>query len=251
MKNCLIGYTGFIGKNLIRQKKFTNFYNSKNIHNIDQEKFHTTIICAPHGKKWWANKYPKKDRIITNKLINNLKKLKTNKVIFISTIDIYNHRTNLNENSKIGFSKSNFYGNNRFKIEKFIIKEFNNHHIIRLPALFGNYLKKNILYDLINDNNLENVKLKSKFQWYFIRDLMPDIKKIIKQDIRIINLFTEPISTSEIVKNFFKKKKIYLDKKNQGPIYNLKTIYSKNFEYKRGYIRGKKEILKKMKNYLK
>ena len=251
MKNCIIGYTGFIGKNLIRQKKFSNFYNSKNIHNIHLQKFHTTIICAPHGKKWWANKYPKKDKIIVKKLINNLKKIKTNKIILISTIDVYNRKTYSNENSKIGFSKSNVYGNNRLKIEKFISQKFENYHIIRLPALFGNYLKKNILYDLMNNNNLHDVKLKSQFQWYFMKDLLTDINKIIKQDIKIINLFTEPISTLEIVNLFFKKKKKYLDKKNQGPKYNLKTIYSKNFKYKNGYMRGKKEILKKMKNYLK
>lgn len=251
MKNCIIGYSGFIGKNLIRQKKFSNFYNSKNIQKIGKEKFHSTYICAPHGKKWWANKYPKKDGAITNKLINNLKKLKTNKIIFISTIDVYNQKSHSNENSKIIFSKSNVYGNNRLKIEKFIIQNFENHHIIRLPALFGNHLKKNILYDLMNDNNLQDVRLKSKFQWYFIKDLMSDIKKIIKYDIKLINLFTEPISTLEIVNNFFKKKKIYLDNKNQGSVYNLKTIYSKNFEYKKGYIRGKIEILKKMKNFLK
>ena len=57
MKNCIIGYTGFIGKKSYSSKKFSNFYNSKNIHNIHLQKFHTTIICAPHGKKWWANKY--------------------------------------------------------------------------------------------------------------------------------------------------------------------------------------------------
>ena len=34
MKNALIGYTGFIGKNLMSQIKFDSFYNSKNINDI-------------------------------------------------------------------------------------------------------------------------------------------------------------------------------------------------------------------------
>ena len=40
-----------------------------------------------------------------------------------------------------------------------------------------------------------------------MKDLLTDINKIIKQDIKIINLFTEPISTLEIVNLFFKKRK--------------------------------------------
>ena len=40
----------------------------------------------------------------------------------------------------------------------------------------------------MNNNNLHDVKLKSQFQWYFMKDLLTDINKIIKQDIKIINL---------------------------------------------------------------
>jgi len=250
MKNSIIGYTGFIGKNLIRQKKFTNFYNSKNINQIYRNKFNITIICAPHAKKWWANKYPKKDTLIVNNLLKNLKKIKTKKIIFISTIDVYNKKNLQNENSKIIFNEANFYGSNRLKIEKFIINNFDDYHIVRLPALFGKNLKKNILYDLMNDNNLNKIQIKSKFQWYFVDDLMKDIKKIMKKKIRIVNFFTEPISTTEIINSFFKDKKKFIDKKNSGPKYNLKTVYSKIFREKNGYIRNKNKILKKMKNFL-
>ena len=67
----------------------------------------------------------------------------------------------------------------------------------------------------MNNNNLHDVKLKSQFQWYFMKDLLTDINKIIKQDIKIINLFTEPISTLEIVNLFFKKEKIFRQKKSR------------------------------------
>ena len=67
----------------------------------------------------------------------------------------------------------------------------------------------------MNNNNLHDVKLKSQFQWYFMKDLLTDINKIIKQDIKIINLFTEPISTLEIVNLFLKKEKIFRQKKSR------------------------------------
>ena len=39
MKNCLIGYTGFVGSNLNSQAQFENLYNSKNIDTIENQEF--------------------------------------------------------------------------------------------------------------------------------------------------------------------------------------------------------------------
>ena len=251
MTNCIIGYTGTVGKNLVKQGKFSYFFNSKNIKKIHKNSYNLTFVCAPHAKKWWANKFPKKDDYITNKLIKNLSNLKTKKIILISTIDVYNVEAMANENSPISIDKLNIYGKNRYKIEKFVENSFNNYFIIRLPAIYGNYLKKNIIFDLMNNNNLNQIRLKSSFQWYFIGNLMKDIKKIINKKIRKINLFTEPIPTSELVNLFFKEKKKYLDQKNSGKNYNLKTIHYKVFKGKMGYIMNKKNNFKILKNFFK
>jgi hypothetical protein len=42
------------------------------------------------------------------------------------------------------------YGSNRFYLEKLVSNTFNNYHIIRLPALFGENLKKNFIFDIFN-----------------------------------------------------------------------------------------------------
>ena len=251
MSNCIIGYTGFVGKNLVKQKKFSNLFNTKNIDSIHKYKFDLALVCAPHAKKWWANKNPKEDSNISKNLIKSLKKLKTKKIVLISTIDVFNHTQNLDENSRIIIDQSNAYGKNRLKIEKFIQNNFRNYHIIRLPALFGKFLKKNILFDLIHNNNLADVRLKSQYQWYFVENLMSDINKIIKYNIKKINLVTEPIKTSEIVNLFFKRKLSFLNVKELGPTYNLKTLHYKIFNSKKGYIINKKDNLKKMKLFIK
>jgi dTDP-4-dehydrorhamnose reductase len=251
MSNCIIGYTGFIGKNLIKQKKFFYKFNTKNIGYIYKYKFKLCVICAPHAKKWWANKNPKKDTIITDRLLEKLKTIQTQKIVFISTVDVFNQKLNINENSKILTSKSNIYGKNRLKIEKFIQVNFKDYYIIRLPALYGKFLKKNILFDLMHNNELYKVNLNSQYQWYFIGNLMADINKIIKFKIRKINLVPEPIKTLEIVNLFFKKKIPYLNSKKLGPIYNIKTIYGKIFNSKEGYIINKKNNLKKLKSFIK
>jgi hypothetical protein len=112
-----------------------------------------------------------------------------------------------------------------------------------LPALFGKGLKKNIIYDLIHNNQIQNIPLNSSFQWYNLDWLKKDIEIIINNKIQICNLFTEPIETKEIIRLF---KKIYnIDYEfhieyygnNNRIEYNTQTIYDTFFDSKKiGYI---------------
>ena len=140
--NALIGHSGFVGS--ILKKKYRNWhlYNSKNISKI-RYKNYSEIICAGlPAAKWKANKYPKKDKNNLNKLIRNITLVNCKLFILISTIDIY--------------KRNETYGINRKKLELFVKKKFTNYLIFRLPAVFGKGLKKNILFDLLNNNQINN-----------------------------------------------------------------------------------------------
>ena len=61
----LIGYTGLIGSNFLRQIKQKNLkidcFNSKNISKINTKNKYDLVFCAAlPAEKWYANKYPKK-----------------------------------------------------------------------------------------------------------------------------------------------------------------------------------------------
>ena len=60
-KTALIGFTGYIGNKLDKQAKFDNKYNSRNINEIAGQNFDLIVCAACPGKKWLANKYPKKE----------------------------------------------------------------------------------------------------------------------------------------------------------------------------------------------
>ena len=79
MSSAIIGYTGFIGSNLIRQRHFDNFYNSKNIETIHNQSFDLVICAGVPAVKWLANKEPVKDRENIQKLISCLQKILTQK----------------------------------------------------------------------------------------------------------------------------------------------------------------------------
>ena len=226
-KNALIGHTGFVGSNL--KKKFLNFnlYNSKNIHKIKKKKFNKIIFCGLPAEKWKANKYPNKDLRNIKNIINILKTLKCNLFILISTIDVHKSREP--------------YGKNRKLFENFIKKNFYlNFLIIRLPAIFGNGLKKNILFDLLNDNQINKINPKDKFQWFDLKFLYSEIKKV-KTFNKIIELYSPPISNELIIKQF---KHLKLTKKNRKKI-------SYNYLPANGYYKDKKFILERIKIFIK
>ena len=151
----IIGYTGLIGKNLLNQYKYKfksiDLFNSKNSNNLKNKKYDLVFCSAMPAEKWIANKFPKKDTSNRDKLIKNLSKLSTNVIVLISTIDVY---------------QNHIYGKNRKYLEKYVQKNFNKYLIIRLPGVFGRGLKKNILFDLLNKNQLDNIYNNDCFQWY-------------------------------------------------------------------------------------
>lgn len=146
----LIGYTGFVGNNLDSQINFDKKYNSKNISEIKGESFDELYCAGVSAVKWFANQNPEKDILGINNLIENLKEVKAKKFILVSTIDIYDKLGDVNEGTIPNIEKQDTYGKNRYFLENWVKENFEDYLIVRLPALFGNGLKKNFLYDLMN-----------------------------------------------------------------------------------------------------
>lgn len=248
-KQALFGYTGFVGSYLCRHIPFDYLYNSKNIKEAINMDFDTIYISCIPAVKWIANKNPENDILIINKIKEILETIKANKVILISTIDIYDNINNKsNENTKIDYLNNHTYGKNRYFFELFIKNKFKNHHIIRLPALFGVGLKKNIIYDLLNNNNVDKIYINSSFQWYNLEWLSNDIDIIIKNNLKTCNLFTEPLETKEIIKLF----PLYDYSNNPESLfrYDVGTINNKYFLETINYIRSKNIVLNNIKEFI-
>ena len=96
MKKALIGFSGLIGKNLKDQTNFQYKFNTKNINSIQKQSFNIVVCAAAPGKMHIANQYPEEDKKKIQSLIKNLKKLKTDKFILISTIQVFEKLNNKN-----------------------------------------------------------------------------------------------------------------------------------------------------------
>ncbi|MGG7171774.1 NAD(P)-dependent oxidoreductase [Clostridium neonatale] len=146
----LVGYTGFVGSNLVKSFKFDNLYNSKNIVEAYGTNPDLLVYSGVPAEKFLANNDPQRDLKIIENAFENIKKINPKKVVLISTIDVYKNPINVDEDTPIDIEGLLPYGLNRYKLEKMVEENFDDYLIVRLPGLYGKNLKKNFIYDLIN-----------------------------------------------------------------------------------------------------
>jgi len=248
MNNGLIGYTGLVGSILKKKFDFNFFFNSKNISQIKGKQFDLIVCAGANAEKWKANKYPKKDKENILYLIESLKKIKCKKFILISTVDVFKIPNNVYENTLIDENCLNAYGYNRRLLEKFIEKNFKNRIIVRLPALVGPGLKKNIVFDFHNQHNINQIDSRHFFQFYPLDNLWKDIKIFLNTKIKLIHLTAEPVQVAEVAKVFsIKNFKNHVSSNVLN--YNFKSKYSKKYFNKKFYNYSKKESLRAIKKF--
>ena len=72
MSQALIGHTGFVGANLLRQGAFDATFNSSSIEAIRGRDFDRVVCAGVTAVKWWANQNPEEDRSRILGLIGHL-----------------------------------------------------------------------------------------------------------------------------------------------------------------------------------
>lgn len=90
---------------------------------------------------------------------------------------------------------------------------------------------------------------RGKFQFYNLKYLWKHIQIARKNNIKVLNLATEPVEISEIYE-YIKNEKFINEVANDVPNYNFKTKYAKIFEGKDGYIFSKEFILEDIKKFV-
>ena len=251
MSTALIGHTGFVGSNIHRQMKFDFLYNSKNIDDIVGKSFDLVVCAGVPAVKWWANKNPEEDLAIIESILDKIISIKAKRFILISTIDTYPIPLKVNENNEIDINSVQPYGKHRLILEKKLKNNFENYNIIRLPGLFGHGLKKNIIFDMLNNNMVDKINLESKFQWYPLSRIWKDIETVISNDISLCNFAVEPIKTRKLVTSFFPH--LVVGNKPQPTVdYDIHTNHAASFLSKnKKYILDEDGVMQEIAQWLK
>jgi hypothetical protein len=146
----LIGHTGFVGSALLRQTTFAACYNSQNIATIEGQSFGTLVCAAAPGSMLEANLAPERDAAKMDALIAQLSAVRAERFVLISSIAVLADFAGGDDEGTQGFQQELAYGRNRRALEAFVESHFPGSLVVRLPALFGQGLRKNFLFDLLN-----------------------------------------------------------------------------------------------------
>jgi hypothetical protein len=191
MADALIGFSGFVGSTLLRQKSFDGLYRSTNIADIDGNRYDTLVCAGAPAQKWLADR---------------LKTVRCNTFVLISTVDVFNAPIEVAENDIVDEDGLHPYGLNRRKLEIFVENHFLNRLIVRLPGLVGPGLRKNVIFDFLNSNNLHLVESRGIFQFYPVVNLWYDIRTAINAGLKLVHLTAAPISVADVSLHGFGKR---------------------------------------------
>lgn len=214
-----MGNTGFVGGALMRQRDFTAGFDLSDIEQIDGQRFDRVVCAGVSAAKWQANADPAADLAGIQRLILHLDRVETDRMVLISTVDVYAEPVGVNEADVVPDTGLHPYGMHRALLEDWVRRRFPVHHVIRLPALFDTGpaegglkeggLKKNALFDLLYDNGFEHIDPLSRLhplsrlQWYPLERLADDIDRVQAAGLPLVNLVTEPLGMDEIQRRFF------------------------------------------------
>jgi dTDP-4-dehydrorhamnose reductase len=198
MKKALVGYTGFVGSSHDFEG-FDYLINSTNIQIYAGKSVDLLVIAAGDARKWFANQNPDIDFNHILNLYRAIKEIKAKHVILYSTVDVIDTNFGV-ANEDCNFYNCNPYGRNRLLLELLVSQHFPKVQIIRLPGLFGNGLKKNLIYDLKHKrfDQFKKYNPLSKFQFYSIKHSDLLIEKVITSKLPLVHITSETISVEEL-----------------------------------------------------
>lgn len=248
MKNALIGYSGFVGSTLMKQAEFNDLYRSTNIQDIRGNDYNTVVCAGAPAVKWLANKEPDNDRQILADLMSHLDAMTCKQFILISTVDVFKNPNTVSESTPLDYDGLHPYGLHRAELENFVRQRFTNHLIVRLPGLVGPGLKKNIIFDFLNDNMLDNIDSRHVFQFYPMVNLWADIQLALANHLSLLHLTAEPISVAEVAAAGFAK--TFINEVVETPLrYDLQSDYAELFGETGNYQYRKKDTVSAIRHY--
>jgi nucleoside-diphosphate-sugar epimerase len=248
MTRALIGHTGFVGSNLLRGGGYSDVYNSGNVEEISGRSFERVVSAGCRAAKWIANKEPEADRAGIQRLMRALEGVHAERFVLISTIDVYPSPIGVDERDEPGERDSQPYGRHRLELERFVRERFPGALIVRLPGLFGQGLKKNVIYDLLHENRLDLVHQDGRFQFYDLDEIAADLERCLAAGLELVHLATEPVTTLEVAREAFGRE-FANSLPVPGPRYDFRTIHAPLWGRSGPYIAGREQVLARIRRF--
>ncbi len=235
MKRALIGHTGFIGGTLLAGGGFTHGFDRSDLQDMRGARF-DEVVCAGIPSD-----------VAGRALLDVLETVHADRFVFLSTTDVYPDPAQpLDETAVPEGLASHPYG----AVEQLVASRFPNHAVARLPALFGEGMRQNALFDLLHDHDAGNINPAARLQWYPARRLPGDLERIARAGLRLANLVTEPVALGDIIRRFFPTAAVGPERE-PAPHYDLRTRHAELFGGTSPYLMGRSLVLLAMGDVIK
>lgn len=198
----LIGYTGFVGSNLLRQRSFDARFNSANIDEIAGRSFDLIVCAGARAEKWRANTEPERDLDNIECLIRALSQANARRLVLVSTVDVFKKPNGVDEESRVSTTGLHAYGRHRRLLEEVLASRFDA-CVVRLPGLYGSGLKKNAIFDLLHDHETHKIDSRGVFQFYGVDRLWRDIEIALDNALPLVHLVAPPVSLRDVACDAF------------------------------------------------
>lgn len=250
MTSALVGYSGFVGGNLRKQRHFDLLVNSSNTEALAGGDYDIVVFSAAKAEKWRINLHPEADLAHISELKRLLDSFRTQKLVLMSTVDVYKTPIGVDESTPVPEPGLHPYGLHRRDLEEYAQGTFDDVTVVRLPGLFGPGIKKNVIFDLLTDNNVEKIHHEGRFQYYDLRDLWAHLELAIAARLPLVNFATEPVTTRDVARAAFD-----LDFTNEpegvsSGTYDMRTIHDAVFGGTGGYLYNREVVLEKLANFV-
>ena len=242
----LIGATGFVGGALRRQTQFDRQYSSANIEEIKGQRFDLLVCAAPSSEKWRANANPDADRASLDTLRSALDTVAADRFVLVSTIDVYAVPIAVDEDSAIDETVLHPYGRHRRQLERHVAAKFGNSLIVRLPAVFGEGLRKNVIFDLLHGDH-RFVNAASVLQFYDIGRVWGDIRRALDLSLPSLNLSVEPLPVGDVATGVFE---VAVEAKDGAAQYDMRSKHARHFGRTGPYLVGAEAALESLKAFV-
>lgn len=249
--SALVGSTGFVGGNLLDSRSFDQVFHSSDVHEMANQHFDEVVFSAAKAEKWRINQDPDRDRVHIDQLESILTSFRTERLVLISTVDVYRVPVDVDEDTAVPEPGLHAYGAHRAELEAFCRDHFDDLLIVRLPGLFGPGIKKNVIYDLLHDNNVAAIDHRGTFQYYDLRRLAADLETAGSAGLTLLNIATEPVSTGRVARECFDVDFTNEPAGSTPGRYDMRSLHASEFGGSDGYLYSAEQVLADLGSFVK
>lgn len=230
-----------MGGHLARSREFGQRVHRPDLFSIQGIETDLLVCAGLPAEKWKANADPSGDWTNMAELAQVLATVRADRAVLISTVDVYQPPTSVDERTPATFSGKQAYGSHRAWFEAFFRSQFEDGLVVRLPGLFAVDVRKNLVHDLLHGKSDQwaGVNPESTFQFFDVTRTWGLIEEAWRAGIQLLNVTSEPVKAQQVADLFA----VELTGTNTPSSYDMRSIHAQDFGGNDGYLFTARSVL--------